>query len=798
VSGATTQRATDPADFGTDKSGVAARWIAEWDLAGKDSARFTKRAREIERRYMDERSSADKDSIRFNVFWSNIQTLRPAIYATPPKPVVQRRYLDQDPVARAASTILQRAIQTNIDMTGWHEVTDQCVLDYLVVGRGTPWARYEPHFEDVSALAVQEGESHEDGMGAPADMGGGMPAQPGAEAALGPEMPGAEAPLDPAMAPDQPAPEPDARGPEDDGLQVTNDAEGQEITYEEVVWDYVNWRDFRHSPARTWQEVRWVGREVLMTLEEGVDRFGAKFRDVPLNWHPEGMDRDDPSFQLFTRARVLEIWDKPSRKVYWICPDYGTAPLDEKPDFLKLNDFFPCPRPLYATINNGSLMPAADLIFYQDQARELDDLTARISNIAKATKVAGVYNAAADGVQRVFNEGVENQAVPVENWGAFTEGGGFKGAMDFLPLEMFVVAMKQLVEVREQTKRDLYEITGISDIVRGQGMANATATAERLKGQFAQLRLRSRVQDVARFCRDMVRITGEIVAKHFQPQTLLLLSDYQQTTGATPDMAMKAIQLLKHDQTRGFRIEIEVDSTVIADQEREQAARVAFLQMAGQFLAEAVPLAQQVPALAQLAAQMLLFGVRGFPIGREMETVFETALEQLQQGASQPQPEQPNPEAERMQAEMQVKQAEMQQRAQADGMKMQLEQAKAEMQARLDEQKLQLEQARLMLDERKIEIEASRARTDANKSDAEMALKSRGMDMEEREKRVERDYSEIQALSGALAQVQAGLDQVAQMSERAMQVASAPRRVTIERGPDGRAIGARQEVEGMA
>jgi len=768
MSGATTQRANDPADFGTDKAGVAARWIAEWDLAGKDSAKFEKRAREIERRYMDERSAIDRDSTRMAIFWSNIQTLKPAIYATPPKPVVQRRYLDQDPIARAASTILQRGIQTNIDMTGWHEVTDQCVHDYLVVGRGTPWARYEPHFEDVSAMQVQGAEAHEDGMQPAGDMGGPI------------------------------APEAGAQGPADDGLQVTNDTEGQVITYEEVVWDYVNWRDFRHSPARTWQEVRWVGREVLMTLEEGVERFGPKFRDVPLNWHPQGMDRDDPSFQLFTRARVLEIWDKPSRKVYWICPDYGTAPLDTKDDFLKLNDFFPCPRPLYATVSNSSLMPAADLVFYQDQARELDDLTSRISSIAKATKVAGVYNAAADGVQRVFNEGVENQAVPVENWGAFTEGGGFKGAMDFLPLDMFVVALKQLVEVREQTKRDLYEITGISDIVRGQGMASATATAERLKGQFAQLRLRSRIGDVARFCRDMVRITGEIIAKHFQPQTLLLLSDYQQTQGATPEMAMKAIQLLKHDQTRGFRIEIEVDSTVIADQEQEQAARVAFLQMAGQFLAEAVPLAQQVPELAQLAGQMLLFGVRGFPIGREMETVFETALEQMQQAASQPKPPVENPEIIKAQADAQVKQAEIQQRAQTDGMKMQLEQAKAEQTAQIEAAKLQLEQLRLDLDARKIALDEQRAKTEANGADAERALKERGMNMEAREKNVNRDYSEIQALSTALAQVQAGMDQVAQMSEQAMKVASAPRRVTIERGPDGRAIGARQEVEGMA
>ena len=771
-------RANDPADFGRNKSGVAARWIAEWRLAEQDAAQFTKRAKEIERRYMDERPTAEKDQTKFNVFWSNIQTLKPAIYATPPKPVVQRRYLDADPVARAASTILQRAIQTNIDQTGWHEVTDQCVQDYLVVGRGTPWARYEPHFEAVSAGQVKQAEASEDGMQPAGDMGGVL------------NSPNIEQPN---SSIEQPVVSEDGtEGPEDDGLQITNDTESEVVTYEEVCWDYVHWRDFRHSPSRVWQEVRWVGRLVLMTMDEGVERFGEMFRDVPMIWRPDGMDEQDPSYQLFTRARVVEIWDKPSRKVIWFCPDYGVSTLDEKDDFLKLPEFFPCPRPLYATLSNASLMPAADLKFYQDQARELDDLTARISNIARATKVAGVYNSAADGVQRVMNEGVENQLVPVENWGAFSDSGGFKGAVDFLPLDQMVLALKQLVEVREQTKRDLYEITGIADIVRGQGMASATATAERLKGQFAQLRLRSRVGEVARFCRDMVRITGEIIAKHFQPQTLLLLSDFQQTSGADPQVAMKAIELLKNDQTRGFRIEIEVDSTVIADQEQEQTARVNFLKMAGEFLQQAVPLALQVPEIGVLAGQMLLFGVRGFPVGREMEAVFETALEQLQQAASQPKPEPPpDPAIVKAQIDAQVSQQEMTVRAKADADKLQVERERMQQDAALAAAQQQLDQARLILDQEKLAQEKERDRQSASNTAVEQALKHRAIDADEREKRAQRDTEGVTAISDAVANIQKALDAV-------HKAATAPRSITIKRGPDGRAESAVQELMGDA
>lgn len=783
MSASLTQKATDPADFGADKQGVAARWIAELRLAEMDSHRFVTRGREIERRYMDERTTAERDMARFNVFWSNVQTLKPAIYAAPPKAVVQRRYLDTDPIARAASTILQRAIQTNIDQTGWHESTDMAVLDYLVPGRGVCWARYEPHFDDVSAVQVKAGEAVEDGVETPA-----MEGNEAAEATeVEPTAPGPDFEADA---------DNDGTMPEDDGLQVTNDVEGKIVTYEEVCWDYVNWDDFRHSPARVWQEVRWVARRVMIGLEDGIERFGNMFKAVPMTWRPEGLNENEPAYQLFTRAVVWEVWDKPSRKVYWICPDYGDAPLDVRDDWLKLTDFFPCPRPLYATLNNSTLMPSADFRFYQDQANELDDLTGRIEKITQVIKVAGVYDSANDGVQRVMNEGVENQLIPVENWSSFAEKGGFKGAVDFLPIEQAVVALKQLLEAREQTKQDLYEITGIADIVRGQGQASETATAQRIKGQFAQIRLRSRVGEVARFCRDMVRITGEIVCKHFQPQTLMLLSDYQQTQGADPQTAMQAIALLKNDQARGFRIEIEVDSTVVADQEQEQSSRVAFLQMAGQFLEQAVPLAQQVPQLGYLAGQMLLFGIRGFPVGREMETVFEQALDQLQKAATQPQqPPPPDPAAMKVEQDGQIAMAELQQKGALEQQRMQMEAADAQRRHEIEQARLALDTAKQQLDEQKLALEQIRMRHEADNAEADRGLKSRQIDADEREKAAQQQVNEVTAISDAVAQMQGMLDALTVRTEQAHKMATAPRRVTIERGPDGRAIGARQELE---
>jgi hypothetical protein len=750
MSGQLTERAETPADFGKDKRGIAARWIAEIRLSEKDEKTWVNVAEKTEKRYLDIRPELKHERMRFNVFWSNVQTLKPAIYTKPPKAVVQRRYLDSDPVGRAASIILQRAIMTSIEQSEWHLSIDQAVTDYLVPGRGVCWARYEPHFRDVKAQQVQAGEA------------------------------GEVAPMDPNMAPPV-----EGNNPADDGPQITDNAETySEITYEEVCWDYVNWRDFRHSPARTWQEVRWVARRVLMDRDGVKERFGSKMAEaIPYDWKPGGMEEDDDAYHLFLRAVIYEIWDKGSRKVYWICPGYGEAPLDVKDDPLMLDGFFPCPRPLYATIANSSLMPRPDYQMYKDQALELDELTERIAALTRAIRASGVYDASIPELTRLMDETNDNELIPVTNWGGFSQSGGMKGAIDFLPIADMAAALLQMMQVREATKRDLYEITGISDIVRGQGMASATATAERIKGQFAQLRLRDRVNEVARFCRDMVRITGEIIAKHFDPQTLMLVSDYQQTTGATPEMAEKAIALIKNDQVRGFRIEIETDSTTTPDQQEEQQARVAFLQMAGSFLKEAVPLSMQVPAMAPLAAEMLLFGIRGFPVGRELETVFEVALEAMRQAQQQPQPEAPpppDPAMEKVKADVALEQE-----------RLAFEREKAASDAMLKEREIAVREQEIalktMTEDEKLTLERQRTEDDSRRENMKAIAEQASLKLEDRFNVADREIQDITQVQDSLMKMQTAIETMAQNS-------MAPRRVVIERGPDGRAIGARQEV----
>lgn len=643
-------------------------WEKEISEYESSFEKFAQRGKKIVKRYKDERG--DNGSSQFNILWSNTQTLAPALYAKPPKPNIERRFQDDDPVGLVASRVLERCASYFVDTEDFDYSMKQVVLDNLLVGRGTAWTRYCPEFVETEI----EGQS----------------------------------------------PESDVE--RDEETQITEDQEiEQDLKYEDVATDYVHWEDFGHTCARTWEEVRGVWRIVYMSKSKVKERFG----DEHIESIQFATKKDDG--KASNKAAIYEIWDKEEREVLWLAkgvPDF----LDRQDDPLKLKGFFPCPKPLFATIANDNLVPVAYYIQYQDQARELDELTARIESITKAIRVAGVYDSSAKGLQSLLTDSSDNKLIAVESWAAHAEKGGLKGIIDFLPMQEIVQTLLSLYDARERVKQDLYEITGISDIVRGATKASETATAQRIKGQFATLRLDAMQEDVARFGRDLVRLIAEIVAEHFSLDTIKQISGIklltmmekeqakimQQAGQPLPDEVMDMLkeptweeieQLIRNDMTRCFRISIETDSTIKADQEAEKQARIEFLTAAGSFMKEAVMLP---PELAPLAGKMLEFGVRGFKVGRELEQELKSTVEAIKKKAEQPQPD---PNAQAIQAEQQAKAQEVaakyqeaQMRADADIRKAQVERDRANVDLQLKQADIELKKMELAMKDKDIII----------------------------------------------------------------------------------------------
>jgi hypothetical protein len=730
----------------------------------KWEARTTK----IIRRYRDDQGTGTgmaNEAARFNILWSNVQTLIPAVYARMPKADVSRRFGDNDPVGRVASLLIERALDYEIEhYPDFRSSMRHAVEDRFLGGRGVSWVRYDPHIkqQDIPDDGLQITEDIEEG---------------------------------------------ESRDAQGDIFNQTAGTDGapEEIDYECAPTDYVHWRDFGHSCARTWEEVTQVWRWVYMSKDAVTERFGKKIaRKIPFNSSPDSLTKYGQASKTNDKAKICELWDKETAKVYWLMENWVDL-LDERDDPLGLEGFFPCAKPLYATTTSDSLVPVPDFILYQDQANELDILTDRIDGVVKSLRVRGVYDASQPALQRLLTEGDNNTLIPVDKWMAFSEKGGLKGSIDLLPIETLASALIYCYQAQANIKGQIYEITGISDILRGAGAASESATAQQLKGQYAGLRLRAMQESVSLFASELLRLKAQIICTKFQPETILRLAAADQMSPADKQMIPQALQLMQDSPLRSFRIQVAADSLVQLDENQNKQDRVEFMTAFSNFLREAVPAGQASPEMVPMLMDMMKFGIGGFKQAQAVEGSINAALEQMVAATAQKaQNPQPNPEMVKAQvaektAQMKV-QADVQSqqaRAQAD---MQIEQMKMQMEAQLETQRQQHE-AQLKMQELAAKEQYERWKTELDAATKIMVARigaNPGMDLP----MLEAQQAATETITAELGDnVRMAMDRMSeahnnmtnmhgeamQKLHEVVQAANTPKRIV--RGPDGRAVG---------
>ena len=480
------------------------------------------------------------------------------------------------------------------------------------------------------------------------------------------------------------------------------------ITNERAPIDYVFWRDFAWGPARNWSEVPWVAFKTLMTRPELVERFGEKTgKAIPLDATAytkdedlNSQERESPSQDAWKRAEVWEIWSKKDKKIYWWCRGHPTI-LDVKDDPLRLTGFFPNPEPMAANVTTTAYMPIPDYKMAQDLYLEIDKLESRITLITEAVKVVGVYDQAAEGVKRLMTEGVENDLIPVDNWGMFAEKGGLKGTIDWLPIEEISNVLAKLVERRNDAKSMLYEINGISDIMRGaQAAGGAVSATERaLEARFASVRIQALQDEFAKYATDLIRLRAEVVSIHFQPQSIIEQSNIMLTADA--QLAEPAVKLIKDRKEMIWRIEVKPESVAMVDYAQLKDERTAYITALATFLQSAAPLVQQAPEAAPILLEMLKWGLAGFKGSAQVEGVLDQAIALMQQSSEggeqnkEPSPEQIKQEMEKAKQGFEMQKLQMTQQFEKEKWQYEMQMAQQEAQVRQQEIKMEA-QAKLM------------------------------------------------------------------------------------------------------
>ena len=625
-------------------------WRAQIQSAEHWSGTWRTRGHQIVDRYRDADRSVDTGSsnrhrTRYNILYSNTDTMLPVLYSEIPRPEVRATNL-KDLTARHAAEMLEKVLVYSIESNDFNYMMERTVKDFLLPGLGINRVKVDTSFK-------QEEVENDDGELVQEDR------------------------------------------------VVLQNATSEYVNWDDYIvpevtsWDDRPWEAFRGR--MTYEEVvDMFDKDIATMLEYTVD-------DEDGNDKKKNVDTNDTT-GAFKKATIYEIWDKEKREQIFISKGGTIAmPLEINKDPLELHNFFPTPRPLLSITTNNTILPVPLFILYQDQADELDIITERITTLVNNLRRRGVYDSSVKELSRLV-EAVDNEFIPIKDMARFQDKGGLAGVFQSEDLTPFAQALIGLYQQRDQILTIIFQIVGISDIQRAVTDPRETASAQRIKARFGSLRISRLQREVQRFIRDMLRLQSEIIINTFSAKVIHTITGIPLDTeideeGTVIEFGVTdLLEKLKNQEPASVVVDIETDSTIAKDDLADKENIVQFNSVITEF-ASSAPLLQQVLG-TDATAEMLLSLVRKFSMGRGVEQAITDQIEVVKQKQKQEE-DKPSPE----QLEAQAKQQELEQKAQQDNVENQIKFG----QLQLKERELEIKAAELGLkdniEQQKVDLE---------------------------------------------------------------------------------------------
>lgn len=594
----------DTPDSGQDDSDIdVSVWLNRINKARDKEQKWRERAKRCIAIYRDDYENStsyvnatDSGNLSFNILWANTETLLPALFSAVPKPDVRNRYLNQDKIADKAAEVIEKSLTYLMDKNKFERKMKAGVKDHILTGRLVTRVRLEPIFEEKNIQDIDESGNV---------------------------------------------------------VEISQkELSGHNANIENIAYD-----TFTVDPAKTWEEVTWIEFRYSLSRKKYRELFPGK----PL----PGLSKENDKYITDYQYMVHEVWDKEENRVFYIT-DGIEEPLRVMNDPLELEDFWPIPQPLYSIETSDTLVPIPEYTVYQQQANELDEISYRITDLVKSCKFIGIYDGTQTNLSGILSAR-DSQFVAVT--ASLLKETGLKGLIDVVDVSPIARVLQQLYVQRDQIKSIIYEITGISDIIRGDTVASETATAQEIKANYAGLRLRDRRANINRYIVDLLRLQAELMGRFFTDKQFEEMSgvkldysqeplppmpmppmqdpymaqvdpnyamqfqsqmmEYQsakesyQMEGEKREEAKAVLDLIRNDILCSYNIDIETDSTILANMDSEARKRAELVSSITQFIATTAPLVQSGAMPIETAKALLMFALQTTKIPRELEDAIE-------------------------------------------------------------------------------------------------------------------------------------------------------------------------------
>lgn len=636
------------------------KWIEQVEKAKRREKGYRKMAKTACELYDTGKSGSM--TARYNILYSNTETLLPALYNSLPKPEVRHKLPGLTPETDISIKLLTGVLNYQLDTDQRDTPSFDSLMSGAVLGALVP-ARGIVRWKYVAETQVEE-----------------------------------------------PA------GEVEEGEEAASEETAETLKAEYLAGELVPWDKFCCGYALTWEETPWICFEHLMTKEELVSNFGEEvaatvnlgsYQDSDTS--EEGRERMSGEATSEKASLVYEIWDKTEKRVLFISPD-APLPLKLSDDPYGLSGFYPMPKPLTLTkVTKGIPMPLYE--YYREQVEELNVITNRIRHLIASMRLRGVYDSNVEGLSTLLTA-EENTMQPCDNVAAL-QGGALEKALWMVPIDKHITVLASLYNQREAIKQIIYEITGIADIMRGSSVASETLGAQQIKNQWGTLRLKRSQREVAAYAKECLRIVGELAVSCLSPETLLQMTGLELPTrqqkqqigqlAATSQQLPPELQAsmqqpaiedvlerLQNDTSRSYLIDIETNSTIDTEASEDKQDFSELTNALAQFFNGVSP-AVKDGTFPWESMKVLLVGiVKRFRLGREVELQLQNM-----QPPQPPAPPAPDP-TEMAQKELDMKLAQQkaaseERKAQQEELllQMELELAKAQHEFKMEELRMQ-------------------------------------------------------------------------------------------------------------
>lgn len=526
------------------------------------------------------------------IYYSNVSTLHPNIFFKTPTVQFSRRFKAlNDPISRRACEIGEMLCEYNLEIQDFSDECDSSTIDYLVASRGVLWNTIYPEYrvepvqvefiDEIDAYAYNDGESFI-------------------------KVKDSEVYVD-----------------EDDGLEYID---LQVASHVKVVAEHVQWRDFMHTPAKKWSDVRAVYRARYLTKEDYIKEFGKKaLEEVSFDYmndsHKDSADKIRTETNEGELALIWEKWHKPTKYIYYLSDHTGKVVGKKKPT-IDFQGFFPCAKPLLGICNEDSLLPYPDYFFIRLQLNDAHEISRKKSEFRDMLKITGVCNSQFSAEINKVKTAENGKYVAVDKWGVLTTKGGVAGNVENMNVDDIVNAMARFELETESVKREIFEVTGISDLDRGITDPRETLGAQGMKNDKSSLRLGKRRQKLNRWLEKTMRLNAEAMLE------LAPLEQIKQVAGINLDDPIdeKALELLKDDKLRTFKITIDIDSMLQPEDEKKKQGKLEFLNVFNQTVDRFLTTKANAPEFLEMISTVMLSVLREFNSGREVEDVIEASV----------------------------------------------------------------------------------------------------------------------------------------------------------------------------